>query len=73
MKTLSTDVFLSYTNGAADEQFTREMVREKVNATAMKLAREQRDRVNDAVAQAAAEGARGVKVTWSAPKIEVLK
>lgn len=73
MKSLTTDVFMSYTNAQPDLQFTREITRDKVNETATKLAREQRERISAAVDQAAAEGARGLKITWSAPKIEVLK
>lgn len=73
MKSLTTDVFMSYTNAQPDLQFTREITRDKVNETATKLAHEQRERISAAVDQAAAEGARGLKITWSAPKIEVLK
>lgn len=73
MKSLSNEAFISYTNGAADVQFSRELARAQVERTAKALASAQKEAVNEAVDKAIAAGAKGLKITWSAPKIEVLK
>jgi hypothetical protein len=73
LKSLSDESFISYTNGEADVQFSIELARSQVERTAKKIASAQRDAVNEAINKAIAAGAKGLKITWSAPKIEVLK
>lgn len=73
MKSSTAECHLSYTNGEADLQFSNQLARAQVEMSAKRLAIGQREALDKAVKQAAAEGAKGLKVTWSAPKIEVLK
>lgn len=73
MKTSSADAHFSYTNAEIDLQFSRQLVRSQVEMSAKRLALAQRARIDEAVAEAAAEGAKGLKITWSAPRIELLK
>lgn len=73
MKSSSADCFLSYTNGEADLQFSTQLVRSQVEMSAKRLAIGQRDAIDKAVKKAASEGAKGLRVTWAAPKIEVME
>lgn len=73
MKSLEAVSYLSYTNDVADVQFSRQLVQAQMEMTAKRLCGEQSLRIHEAVKAAAASGAQGLKITWSAPKIEVVK